>query len=363
MPIPFKLAIRYLFWRVRKKKTLGLTTVSIVLLIALVGNAITFFIFDQPHHPGLTFLDAIWYSLISISTIGYGDLSATSVEARLGTLFFIVFVGLAAFTAFFGIIVDWFIDLHNKEVKGMTRIYAKDHILIINFPSEQKVKQVINELLQDESDKDRHIVIVADQIGELPFAHPNVSFVRGSPVEEDVYELANLSEAREAIVLCTSADDPNSDSVVASIVSFLEHIKPDLITIAECLSDKHRTLFKSTHCDAIVCSGRIVNNLLVLESQDQGVIRLVDVITTRTEGDTIFALDVGDLGDETVTYIDLAKILLDHSINLLCFNRGRKTFTDFTSLELEAGDRLVYISKERSSWKKIASMLQESMTR
>jgi len=359
--VPIKFTLRYYLWRIRKKKSLGLTTVLVTLFVSLAGNAGTFYLFDGPLHESagepLEIADCIWYSFISISTIGYGDLSAESLGARIGTLVFIVLIGLAAFTTLFGIIVDWFIELHNREVKGMSQVYAKDHILIVNFPSESRVRQLVEELREDERNRDRQIVIITDDIAELPFTLSNVSFVRGSPIEGETFDQANISDAREAIVLCTSPDDPHSDSVVASIVSFLEHMRPELVTVAECLSQKHRSLFEASNCDAVVFSNRIVNNLLVHESQDRGVIRLMDVITTSSRGETLYSLEVGDLGGKKISYVDFAKTLIENAVNILCIIRGMETFTEFTGKTVETGDRIVYIDQKRTTWDRIKAML------
>ncbi len=348
----------YLYlWRARKRKSLGYTLILAILVTSLFGNALAFYLFDGPGNPDLTMGDCLWYSVISIATIGYGDLSAQSAGARIGTVVFIVFIGLVAFTTFFGMVLDWFIDLNTRERKGMCRIYEKDHILIVNFPSAQRVLMVLDELCHDAHRRNRAVVIISDQITELPFTLPGVSFVHGSPIEEETYDRANIEAARKAIVLCISPGDPNSDSVVASIVSMIEHIKPDLFTVAECLSEKHQRLFESCRCDSIVFSNRIINNLLVHESLDKGVIRLVDVITTHKRGDTIFTLEVEETGSTPLSSIHMAKVLLDHAVNLLCVNRGGDTFTDFTELDIERGDVLVYISKGRKTWDDLKKIL------
>jgi voltage-gated potassium channel len=348
----------YYLWKARKRKSLGFTLVTAALVLSVVGNAVTFLIFDGAENPDLGFFDCLWLSVISISTIGYGDLSASSPGARAGTVIFIIIIGLAAFTTFFGMVLDWFIGLKSREQKGMCRVYEKGHILIVNFPSRQRVRQVIEELAHDEKKRKKGIVIVTDQISELPFDEHNVSFVYGSPVEEETYHKANIAEAEEAIVLCTGPDDPNSDSVVASIVLILEHIKPGLYTVAECLNAKHKGLFESSSCDAIVYSTRIINNLLVHESLDKGVIRLVNEITTHQVGDTLYTLEVGAMDDPGIDCIHLAKVLLDHSVNLQCILRGDETFTNFTGLEVRPEDVMVYISQKRLTWDEIRKMIR-----
>ena len=74
-----------------------------VLAGSVVGNALTFYYYDRESHPDLTVPDALWYSVISITTIGYGDFSATMIGARIGTAIFIVVLGLSAFTAAIGL--------------------------------------------------------------------------------------------------------------------------------------------------------------------------------------------------------------------------------------------------------------------
>ncbi|MQG82409.1 MAG: two pore domain potassium channel family protein, partial [SAR202 cluster bacterium] len=105
--------------QLRQKKSLGIGLLLLILVVSIVGNALTFYFFDRASKPDLTVGDAFWYSVISIATIGYGDLSSTSVGARIGTAFFIVFVGLAAFTSAVGVGIDWLLELRDKERSGM----------------------------------------------------------------------------------------------------------------------------------------------------------------------------------------------------------------------------------------------------
>ena len=160
---------------------------------------------------GLGIGDALWYSIVSITTIGYGDLAPDSMGARIGTAIFIVLLGLSAFTAAIGMTVDWLIDLQLKERTGLGRALARDHLLIVNYPSERRVRQVIDEFLGDPRHKDDEIVVITDKVDSLPFDLRNVHFVRGSPLEEETYSRANVGDTRQAIVLSPGYDDPRSE--------------------------------------------------------------------------------------------------------------------------------------------------------
>ena len=61
---------------------------------------------------------------------------------------------------------------------------SKNHLLIVNFPNERRIRRIIDEFVHDPIYKDDEIVVVTDQIDSFPSALRNVYFVRGSPLEE-----------------------------------------------------------------------------------------------------------------------------------------------------------------------------------
>ena len=317
---------------------------------SILGNALTFFFFESPSQPDLTIGDSFWYSIISITTIGYGDFSASTLGARIGTVVFIILVGLVAFTATAGMLVDWVLDLRIKEQTGMANIQAKGHLLIINFPNEARVRQIIEEFVSDPSHKKDDIVIITDALTTLPFSHPNVSFVRGSPLEEETYTRALLSDATKVIILNTNYDDPKSDSVVASVASVIHHLNPDVRVVAECLSPKHELLFGNLEDVTLVYTLRMANNLLVQETQDPGVTILTRAMMSNMVSGTLASTKVDSPVQDSMSYEQVAVKLLSQDINLVGVIRDKQVHFKFGDLFLAVGDLLVYISSSRYSW-------------
>ena len=343
--------------RLRRKRSAGIGLLVAVVVSSVIGNALTFFFFDRDLQDDLDIADAFWYSLVSITTIGYGDLFPVSTGARIGTIFFIVVLGLAAFTTAVGMGVDWILDLQFKERSGMGKAPAKDHLLIVNYPNERRVRQIIDEFLQDPRHKGDEIVIVTDQIESLPFSTDKVHFVRGSPLEEETYVRANVRDARQAIVLSIGYDDPNSDSVNASIVSILEHLNPEIRTVAESLNVKHALLFGAASNVSLVHTFQISSNLLVQESQDPGVTKLTHAITSNQVDGTLASTRVEEALDQSLSYSDAAKALLDHDVNLVGVTRGEEVHVRFKGLDMAENDRLVYVCPTRHDWQAIRSFL------
>jgi voltage-gated potassium channel len=330
----------------------------LLLTCCIVGSATCFYIFDGLRAKGMDYGDALWFSLVSITTIGYGDMYPVSLGARLGTVIFTMLFGLATFTILFGIVVDVITSFFIKGQLGMGNVIAKDHVLLVNFPGVARVQQLVEELRSDPTHRNRDIVVVTDQIDRLPGPIEHVFFINGSPLQKDTYERARIGDARMALVLATAYDDPASDAVVASAVAVINSIKGSIYIVAECIDEKHRMLFDSVSCDAVVPGLRIAGNLLVQEIDDPGVAQMIDVITSNLRGTTIFSLKVEEELPQ-VSYQELAKACLDSDINLLSVNRGSETHTHFRSIELKKDDRLIYVAQKRIAWSDLVAMAKE----
>ena len=332
---------------------MGFSTVLAVLLASILANAICFHLFDRNYHDNLTFGDSLWYSVISITTIGYGDFSAQSTGARVSTVLFIVIVGLAAFSILFGMLIDAMAAYLIRGQKGLGRIMANEQVLIVNFPSETRVRQIIDEI-QAESRQKTEIVVVADDVEELPFSRTDVLFVRGSTHDTHTYQRARVERARMAIVLSRDYADANSDALVAAAVSVIDKLNDKIHIVAECVDQRHRPLFDAVRCNAIVPGLHIAANLLVQEIQDPGISQMIEVITSNRIGATLYTTAVDS--DLDLDYISMAKALLDHGVNFLAFNRNADSITEFTGHRPQREDRMIYIADRRLGWGEIAGL-------
>ena len=158
-------------------------------------------------------------------------------------------------------------------------------------------------------------------------------------------------------MLSTGYDDPNTDSVVASIASVLEHLNPDLRIVVECLDVSHTLLFQGTNNVSLVYTFTLSNNLLVQEVQDPGVNLLAQAITSNQIEGTLSSTQVEDGAEVSMSYRDVAKKLLDSDVNLVGVIRDSDVLVQFDDLALARGDRLVYIASARLDWKSLYSCL------
>ena len=343
-----------LMTRVRRSRLASINIIVLALLLSVLGNSLCFLYFDGGGEAGPSLGDALWYSVISLTTIGYGDFSAASTGARVGTVVFIVIFGLISFSMLVGIIADWVLDLAMKGQRGMAPIHERDHIVIVNMPGEGRLRQVVRELASDPQFGSRPQVLVSDQITELPIDDKQLAFVHGSPLDEQTWEQANVGAAALVLVLPISYTDANSDAVVASTVSVLRRVAGDRRIVAECLDERRRNLFGDLPLNISVVAGlQVAGNILIQELADPGVSKTMEEITSNLRGTTLFSTRVSALAEHNYTVI--AKALLDHDANLLSVIRGEAVHTSFAGLQPQTDDHLVYVGRERLEWARLVA--------
>ena len=117
-------------------------------LFCIFLNSACFYYFEHSKQPELTPWDSVWLSFTTITTVGYGDYSATTVGGRIATMVLLYLVGLACFPYVITQIVDIAVEGQNNRRYGLIdcRDLVDNHIVIVNFPSELRVAAIIDQL-------------------------------------------------------------------------------------------------------------------------------------------------------------------------------------------------------------------------
>ena len=80
---------------------------------------------------GLDWLDASYFSLTIMTTIGFGDFTLKNTTPAIKIFgMFLMLVGTASFASIFGIVTDFLLKARIEEVLGVRRRKMKDHIIL-----------------------------------------------------------------------------------------------------------------------------------------------------------------------------------------------------------------------------------------
>lgn len=145
------------FAYVLSEKRFELGTLAIFVSFIVVTASSAIYIFEANSNPAIVdFFDAIYWSLVTISTVGYGDITPTSTPGMVITMVLIV-LGVAVLAFLTSIIVSAFSE-KLSELKE-NRVFAeiekmREYILICGYG---RVGEVVAKMLHDDNEK---IVIV-----------------------------------------------------------------------------------------------------------------------------------------------------------------------------------------------------------
>lgn len=231
---------------------------AMVLLTAILAYGTSGFLyFELPANPDLTWTDALWYSLVTLTTVGYGDFFPKTTGGRflVGVPLMLIGIGLLGFIL--SVVATALITSKTKELKGMSSVTFSGHLVLINFPGLPKLLRLLDELANDPRvGRNTQIVLVDKDLEELPseLGVRHVRYVRGDPTRDDTLQRAGINTAQHAIVLTRNANDSASDAVNVSIALAIESRARQVNTVVECIDPGTRELLVKAGCDRVVCS-------------------------------------------------------------------------------------------------------------
>ncbi len=273
---------------------------AIVLFAALLWYATAGFLyFELPQKPDLGWGDALWWTLVTMATVGYGDLFPTTAGGR-------YLVGLPTMVfgiGFLGFIItsvaSQLIETRSRRLQGMLQTRLADHIIIVNFTQQEEILALVRELRSDESTGKKEICLIDERLPQIPpqFVDLGVSFVKGNPTDEDVLRRACLDTASHAIILSRDRHDPHADDQNLVTVMVIEKIHPAVFSVVEVIDPRKTHQFELAGADSAVCVNEFAVNLIIQELQDPGVKAVVDDLTSNTEGEQLYIVPIERMKD------------------------------------------------------------------
>jgi voltage-gated potassium channel len=214
------------FAKVLSEKKFELYTLFIFLAFIVFTSASAIYFFEARAEGGEidNFFDGVYWSLVTISTVGYGDITPQTPEGRFITLVLIICgIGVISFTT--SIIVAAF----GEKMKEMreNRVFAElekrdRHIIICGFG---RMGQVVAEQL--EIDRDHFVIIDSDQENINLAKKRGYLAIVGKAESSELLENVGIRERVDRILCLTDSDVAN-----VFITLTARHLNPDIEIIS-----------------------------------------------------------------------------------------------------------------------------------
>lgn len=236
-----------------------------ILLVTLAAaNILAMVIFED-----LSLWDAVWLTMTTMTTVGYGDLSAATLPGQLVTILLMYIFGIFLLAQIAGEWIDLRMDRKERMRKGLWRWKMNDHIVIVNTPEQEgeRYLQVLVEQIRSTTSLEHYpIQIFSPKFPDgLPTELTALGVVlhHGHPEGRSDLGAADVDDAAYILVLAVDASDYRSDSITLDILDQLEEHDVKGHVIAECVQDGNRGRLIDHGADAVIRPVRAYPELLV----------------------------------------------------------------------------------------------------
>jgi voltage-gated potassium channel len=244
-----------------------------LLVLLLIGAVFAVFMIDRG---GLTdnvdghvsISDVLYFTMITITTVGYGDIIPVSDQARLIDAFFVTPVRMFVWFIFLGtayeliiqrLVEEWHMTRLQKELAG--------HVVICGYGHSGSV--AAGELLQRGWERDRIVVIDSDVAAVQRASEKGFIGLHGNASSEELLRVAGVERAASAIV------SVGRDDTTILVVLTLRELSRDVRLIAEVTEPENIKLVRAGGANAVVAPARFGGYLLADAVGSDGTVEFV----------------------------------------------------------------------------------------
>ncbi len=323
--------------------------VAILLLALLAYGTTGFLYFELPARPELGWGDALWWCVVTLTTVGYGDLFPSSPGGRFVVAVPFMFTGIGLLGYMLSLVATRMAEAKGKEARGMATFSLSGHVVLLNFPGESRVSSVVDELRHAASfGADVEIVVVDDGILELPaeLTARGVRFVRGNPSRDEALTRASIDAARLALVHARDPADAGSDHRNLAITVAIEARQRKVHSVVECLDPGTEALLRKAGCDSVVCTTHLDACFMSSEAVSPGLKTVVDDLVTSHGGQQLYVTPLEVASTSTFAEVSRVASARGHlAVGLM--RGGGSQMNPPATTEVRGGDRVVTIGHAR----------------
>jgi voltage-gated potassium channel len=225
--------------------------------------------------PTLGVIDLMYFTMVTVATVGYGDIVPVTARARLIVTFLVMPIRIIIWFVFLGTAYQFVIQRVIEELR-MKRLQTRlrGHVVVCGFGLSGSV--AVRELLESGVDPDSIIVIDQQQSALESATALGVAGLLGDPSREDILQQAQIRSAKAVIVAVS--DDPTAILLTLSIRS----IAPETKIVVRIQEHVFQRQLRQAGADVIVSSTKIGGLLLADAVGSRYIVPLVnDLLSSR----------------------------------------------------------------------------------
>ena len=289
------------FSRLFELLTSKLVIASLITILVFTALMLIIFLSEQKTNSAInTLFDAIWYTLVTITTVGYGDITPRSILGRTSAMILLL-AGVALFGALSGKFASFLFDRQQKKDRGLLKMNKiKNHFLICGWkPNFERILEGIL-LANPEIPPEKIILLNNSSQNEMEkikadSRFKNINYIHGDFTDEDTLLKSQIKTAERTLILADNSENFSSletDSRTVLAVITIKNLNPKIYCVAEIIDSKFEKHLSLAHCDEIILSADYGQNLLIQASSGKGMSHILRELISEESDSGILICDI-----------------------------------------------------------------------
>jgi len=276
-------------------------------------------------------VDALYYTTVTLSTTGYGDITPVSTGARLTNALVVTPMRLLFVLVLVGTTIQVLTQRSRDEFRiGRWRSQVRDHVVVCGYGT--KGRAAIRAL--QERGHPREQFVVVEQHGDSVARATGAGYfaVHGSTTSDEVLREAMVERASSVIVAV------DRDDTAALTVLTVRQLAPDVKVVAAIREQENADLLRQSGADSVITSSDAAGRLLGLATDSPRTVHVIEDLMTAGHGLDILEREVS--AEEVGRGLDA----LGFPVLAVVRDRQLLHFNDPDAAQLRSGDVLVYVA-------------------
>lgn len=223
----------------------------------------------------------IYITLVTMSTVGYGDWSPQTEAGQLFTALFVIPFGISLFAIVAAKAAAKAASVWYRKMKGMHTTNRTGHIVIIGYNAD-RTPMLVEQIAREE---DRDIVLVSKEQTENPLPS-HVDFINVPSLTNENHMQRAAIETASCIIVDTDTDDST-----LTIALFVNTLNDEAHLVAHFDEDVKGRILKRT-CPNSECISNLSTELLAKSVIDSGSSLVHSELVSAHMGQTQYSIQV-----------------------------------------------------------------------
>jgi voltage-gated potassium channel len=275
--------------------------------------------------------DALYYTTVTLSTTGYGDIVPTSSSARLVNALVVTPMRILFVIVLVGTTIQALTERSRTEIRlARWRARMRDHVIVLGYGT--KGRNAVRALRLQGQPPERIVVVDRDPRATADAAEDGYVCVTGDVTRSATFTAALADRAARVVV----AVDRDDTSILATLA--LRRTNPTITVVASAREAEHADLLRQSGASSVVISSETTGRLLGLAAHSPAAVEVVEDLVSFGAG--------LDLVDRPVAAEEVGRLAEDLDVPVLAVVREGRTlrYRDPGLGVLRRGDRLLYVA-------------------